>query len=159
NYSTGHITSKSDAIRQIELITLAPPASGKVYTAAAARDSGGNLVLILSDDATGKAYVGTKQGLTPLASSAVKTGALGITSAKGYTILKGNALFSQDQALSKLVVPTSGGAGIRLQGISQAVELRPTLRYDAKRDEFVRIRDGAVFADNGLGSFVNVRNA
>jgi arabinogalactan oligomer/maltooligosaccharide transport system permease protein len=155
NYSTGHITTKADAIRQIELVTLEPPANGKTYTAAAARDGDGHLVLILHDDATGKDYVGTTKGLTPLPASDISVGALGITRAKGYRLLKGNELFSIDQTLNKFVVPTAGGAGIRIQGLSQAVELRPTLRYDATRDVFVRVANGQLFRDNGRGSFVS----
>jgi arabinogalactan oligomer/maltooligosaccharide transport system permease protein len=155
NYSTGHITKKADAIRQIELTTLEQPVNGKIYTAAAARADGGDLVLILHDDASGKNYVGTEKGLTPLAAGTVATGALGITSAKGYRLLKGDELFSLDQTLNKLVVPTSGGSGIRIQGLAQAVELRPTLRYDPQRDVFVRISNGQVFRDNHLGSFVS----
>ncbi|HZQ65960.1 MAG TPA: ABC transporter permease subunit [Gaiellaceae bacterium] len=155
NYSTGHIASKADAIRQIERVTLEPPANGKSYTAAPARDAGGNLVLVLRDDQTGKDYVGTDERLTALAPGTVTTGALGIASAKGYRLLKGNELFSLDKTLNSFVVPTAGGAGIRMQGLSQAVELRPTLRYDSRRDAFVRTRDGTVFHDNGEGSFVS----
>lgn len=154
NYSTGHITTKADAIRQIQLTSLQPPANGKQYTMAAARDSGGRLVLILRDDATGKDYVGTQKGLTPLAPADVTTGALGITAAKGYSIVKGSELFTLDRQLRNYVVPV-GRAGIRPQGISQAVELQPTLRWEPKRDSFVRISDGQVFADNGKGSFVS----
>ena len=157
NYSTGHITTKADAIQQIKLDSLQPPANGKQYTMAAARDAGGKLVLILSDDTTGKNYVGTKEGLTPLPPADVKTGALGITAAKGYTLVRGNELFTLDQQLREYVVPVGENAGIRPQGISQAVELAPTLRYDAERDVFVRIADGAVFRDNGRGSFVDAR--
>src|SRR5206468_5773058 len=32
--------------------------------------------------------------------------------------------------------------------------LEPTLRYERKRDVFVRLSDGAVFRDNGRGEFV-----
>ena len=155
NYSTGHITTKADAIRQIKLTTLQPPPNGKQYTMGAARDSDGHLVLILRDDSTGKDYVGTQKGLTPLPPGTVAAGALGVTAAKGYTIVKGNELFSLDQQLREYVVPVGENAGIRPQGISQAVELAPTLRYDAKRDVFTRIADGAVFRDNGRGAFVD----
>jgi arabinogalactan oligomer/maltooligosaccharide transport system permease protein len=85
----------------------------------------------------------------------VTTGALGITAAKGYTIVKGNELFSLDQQLRDYVVPVGASSGIRPQGISQAVELEPTLRWEPKRGAFVRISDGAVFRDNGKGAFVS----
>ena len=40
--------------------------NGSTYTMAPARDADGKLVLILVDDATGKTYVGTQDGLKPL---------------------------------------------------------------------------------------------
>ena len=153
NYSTGHITTKADAIKQIKLTSLQAPASGKQYTMAPARDGGGHLVLILRDDATGKNFVGTQDGLKPLAAGDVKAGALGITAAKGYELVKGNELFTIDKQLSNYVVPVGENAGIRPQGLTLAVELVPTLRWDAKRGVFVRISDGVVFRDNGKGSF------
>ena len=38
NYSTGHILTKADAVKQIELTSLQPPANGKTYTMAVAQD-------------------------------------------------------------------------------------------------------------------------
>jgi len=154
NYSTGHILTKSDAISQIKVTSLQPPANGRSYTMGVARDSAGKLVLILRDDVSKKDYVGTKAGLTPLPPGSVTTGPLGVTSAKGYTLVKGNELFALDKTLQNYIVPV-GKAGIRPQSISTAVELEPTLRWDAKRGVFVRLSDGAVFADNGVGSFTH----
>jgi arabinogalactan oligomer/maltooligosaccharide transport system permease protein len=157
NYSTGHISSRSDAIRQIQRNSLQPPANGKQYTMAAARDPHGSLVLILKDQVSGATFVGTKKGLTPIPESSVKTGALGITEAKGYRILKGNELFALDTTIRALEVPTTGQSAILPQTISTAAELEPTLRYDAKSGTFIRITDGAVFRDNGKGSFTHGR--
>jgi len=156
NYSTGHVISKPDAIQQIKLVSLEAPPSARQYTMAPARDHGGKLVLILREDATGNGYVGTKEGLTPLPAGSVKAGALGIVSAPAdYKLVKGAALFGLDAQLQDFTVPTDGDSAIRPQGITEAVELRPTLRYDAKRDVFTRISDGKVFHDNGRGSFVS----
>ena len=156
NYSTGHVITKSDAITQIKVTSLQPPANGRSYTMAAAKDSSGNLVLVLQDDTSHKNFVGTQKGLTPLPAGSVKTGALGITSATGYTIVTGSALFALDKTLQSYIVPVgSSGAGIRPQTISTAVELQPTLRYDTTNGTFVRITDGAVFHDNGKGEFVH----
>jgi arabinogalactan oligomer/maltooligosaccharide transport system permease protein len=160
NYSTGHIASKSEAIAQIKLNSLEPPPNGKQYEAAPARDDSGTLVLILHEDATGQVFAGTTKGLTPLAKPDVKVDESGIpTSAKGYTLIKGAELFSLDKELAKLTVPTSGDAAIQAQGVHNAVELQPTLRYDAVRDRFVRISDGVVFDDNGKGAFAAANNA
>ena len=155
NYSIGHIASKADAVKQIELTSLQAPANGKQYTMAPARDADGKLVLILQDQVSQATFVGTDKGLTPLPKSAITTNALGIASAKGYTIIKGPELFSMDKTLRALRVPASGQSAIQAQTISTAVELEPTLRYDAKRDVFVRLSDGVVFSDNRSGSYVH----
>ena len=158
NYSTGHIATKSEALKQIELTSLQPPANGKTYTMAVANDSSGHVVLLLRDDTTKGVYVGTQKGLTALPAADVHAGPAGITSAKGYTILHGLALFNLDKLLQTYVVPV-GKAGIRPVSTATAVELQPTLRYDAKRDVFVRISDGTVFADNGSGEYAHGTDA
>jgi arabinogalactan oligomer/maltooligosaccharide transport system permease protein len=154
NYSTGHILTKSQAISTIEINSLQPPANGHQYDMGVARDGSGHLVLLLHDETTGKVYLGTPKGLTPLQKSDVTLAAGVPTAAKGYTIVKGAALFSLDRQLRTYRVPTTGNAAIEPQGTQVAVDLAPTLRYDAKRSVFVRISDGKVFHDNGRGSFV-----
>lgn len=155
NYSTGHITTKPEAIKQIKINSLEAPANGKQYEMTPARDASGHLVLILRQDPGGNVFVGTKKGLTPLPKADVKVDPSGVPlSAKGYTLIKGAELFSLDTQLRGFDVPTKGDAAIQPQGVRQAVELQPTLRYDAAKDEFVRISDGVVFRDNGKGSFV-----
>jgi arabinogalactan oligomer / maltooligosaccharide transport system permease protein len=145
NYSTGHILKKPSAIEQIKEVTLAETGSGKTYTMTPAKDSSGKLVLLLVDDQNGKSYVGTDEALTPVPKSEFSK----------YKALTGDALVAASPDLSKLVVPSGGDNGIRAEGLSTAVELHPTLRYDEKADTFTRISDGAVFRDNGRGSFVH----
>jgi len=157
NYSTGHIASRSAAITQIKINSLEAPPNGRQYEMAPARDGSGKLVLILHDDTSGAVYTGSKKSLTPLAKADVKVDASGVpTAAKGYKVIKGAALFSLDRELGSFTVPTKGDAAIQPQGVRQAVELRPTLRYDAVKSQFVRISDGAVFTDNRKGAFAEV---
>jgi arabinogalactan oligomer/maltooligosaccharide transport system permease protein len=154
NYSTGHILTKNQAIAAIKTNSLQAPANGRQFDIAPARDSSGNLVLLMHDEGSGKVYVGTKKGLTELPKATVMIGPTGQPSAaKGYTPIKGAALFSMDQQLREFNVPTTGDASIQPQGTTIAVELTPTLRYDSVHNRFVRISDGKVFHDNGLGSF------
>ena len=156
NYSTGHILTKGQAIEQIKQVSLAPPANGKSYAMAPARDAGGNLVLVLVNADTGAPAIGTPGGLKPLARDAVKTNSDGaIVSAAGYKLIKGNELFTLDKQLSTYTVPTEGDSAIRPEGLDNALELQPTLRYDAAHDRFIRIKDGVVFRDNSRGSFVS----
>src|SRR5439155_17890739 len=134
NYSIGHILTKTQAVEQIQLTSLQPPPDGAQYTMAAARNADGDLVLILQDQATHKNYVGTQDGLKPLAAGVVVGNELGITTAKGYKLIKGPELFAMDKQLRAFHVPTKGSAEIQPQTISSAVELEPTLRYVPKRD-------------------------
>jgi arabinogalactan oligomer/maltooligosaccharide transport system permease protein len=154
NYSIGHVVSKADAIKQIELTSLQPPANGRQYNMAVARTSGGDLVLLLEDQVSHGFFVGTKKGLTPLPKTGVTSGVFGITAAPGYTIIKGDELFAMDRELRAFTVPLGKNRDIAPQTISTAAELEPTLRYDARTDTFVRLSDGVVFRDDGKGSFV-----
>ena len=155
NYSIGHILTKNQAIDGIKVNSLDQLPNSRQFDMAVARSSSGKLVLILHDQGKGgQVYVGTEKGLAPLAKGAYTLNDLGQpTSAKGYTPVKGAELFALDQELRNFKVPTSGISAIQPQGTSNAVELAPTLRYDPKTDTFVRISDGRVFRDNGLGSF------
>ena len=154
NYSTGHILTKQQAVDAIQVNSLSPPAEGKSYVMTPARDEGGELVLLLLDEDTGRAFVGTRDELTALDDGDVEIGVDGIRRAEGYELVKGNELFTLDKELSAYTVPTRGAAAIRPEGLDTAVELEPTLRYDRRNDRFVRISDGVVFGDNGKGSFV-----
>ena len=156
NYSTGHVLEKSEAVTGIQGAALTQPENGRTYTMAPARAADGKLVLVLVDDEGGKTYIGTKDGITPIPASAIKQDSDGgITSAQGYRLLKGSELFGIDKQITALTIPTSGHKAIRAEGLDTAVELEPVLRYDAAQDQFVRIKDGVVFRDNGRGSFVS----
>jgi len=154
NYSTGHILSKSEAVSTIEENTLAPPPDGQTYTLSPALDKDGNLALLLVDDASGKPYVGTEDGLEPLATSDVTIAEGLITAAPGYTLIKGARLFALDRELADFRVPVGKGA-VHPEGIDSAVELAPTMRYDRKADTFTNISNGAVFRDNGKGAYAS----
>ena len=145
NYSTGHILGKASAIEQIKLVTLAETGNGKTFTMTPARAANGKLVLLLVDDQNGKSYVGTSKELTPTPKSDFAK----------FKVLTGAALIAASADLGKLVVPSGGDNGIRAEGLSTAVELHPTLRYDARTDTFTRVGTGEVFRDNGRGSFVH----
>ena len=158
NYSTGHIETKAQAIQGIKLQSLQQPANGKTYTMGVAKQ-GSNYVLILQDQASGKLFLGTTKGLTPLppGSATAKGGA--IVSARGYTLLTGIALFNAvDGPLSHFVVPLGKRGGISAESSTTAVELKPTLRYDPKRDVFISLNDGTVYRDDGKGEFAHGKN-
>ena len=152
NYSTGHVQTKEEAIQTIKEASLAPPANGRAYTMTPAEQDG-ELVLLLRDDASGKVYVGTEDGLEELPADQVTVANGDVTAAEGYEVLAGDELAGIDQQLTQLVVPAGEDSFIRAEGLSTAVELVPALRYDEATDTFTSAETGAVFRDNGRGSY------
>ena len=155
NYSTGHILSKSEAVSSIEANSLAEAPNSASYSMMLMRNAEGELVLALLDEDTGATYIGTKEGLRPIARDEVTIAAGAITAVPGYKQLRGADFAGLDRELSQYKVPVGGGRAIQPQGFDTAVVLQPTLRYEPKQDAFVRINDGVVFRDNGRGSFVS----
>jgi len=153
NWSTGHNLSKDEAITAIEEVSLAPSAEASTYTATPARKDG-EIVLLLRDEATGELYAGSEDGLEPLPAETTTVENGTIVAAEGYEVLQGDELLAADTEITELVIPTGGDVFIRAEGLSLAVELQPTLRYDPETDTFTNIETGAVFTDNGEGSFV-----
>jgi arabinogalactan oligomer/maltooligosaccharide transport system permease protein len=152
NWSTGHNLTKSEAIRTIQETSLAQPENGAFYTMTPAREDG-KLALLLVEEGTGKAFAGTEDGLEPLAPGDVTVENGAITAADGFEVLKGQGLVGIDRELATLVVPAGGDSFVRAEGLSTALELTPTLRYDETADTFTNIESGVVFADNGKGSY------
>ena len=155
NYSTGHILSRAEAIANIRQNSLTESANGASYSMTLMRDDSHKLVLALLDQDSGKTYIGTPDGLRPIAGDQVTVADGTITSAQGYTKLPLRELGSVDQELTGYKVPVGGGRAIQPQGFDTAVVLQPTYRYDGTANTFVRISDGTVYRDNGLGSFVS----
>jgi arabinogalactan oligomer/maltooligosaccharide transport system permease protein len=153
NWSTGHIATKEEAILGIQGNSLAESVDGGSYLMAPARDADGDLVLLLVDDATGKGYVGDPEGLKE--NAGVRPDEAGVISKPpgGFTLVPPAALLGLDKQLSTYTVPVGGTKAIRPEGLETAIVLAPTLRYSAATDTFIRIEDGLVFRDNGLGSF------
>ena len=152
NWSTGHNLTKDEAIVAIEENSLVAPANAKTYVATPATKDG-ELVLLLVDDSTGALYVGSEDGLEtlPEVSATVQGGT--IVAAEGYEPVQGADLAGIDSALAALVIPTGESSFVRAEGLTLAQELEPTLRYDPETDTFTNIETGAVFTDNGDGSY------
>jgi arabinogalactan oligomer/maltooligosaccharide transport system permease protein len=157
NWSTGHLLGKAEAIEGIKKNSFVESDSGKAYVMTPARNGNGDLVLLLVDDATGATFVGTTDGLEPLPKEDVKLEVGAITAAEGYTIVKGQELVGLDRRLTQFAVPTGENRAIRPEGLSSALEVEPTLRYDPKTDTFTSIEDGVVFRDDDHGSFVSAK--
>jgi arabinogalactan oligomer/maltooligosaccharide transport system permease protein len=154
NWSTGHNLSKDEAIVAIQAVNLVAPADASTYTSTPA-EKDGELVLLLVDDATGKTYVGTKDGLEPLPKDSVTVQVGAITAAEGYEVVKGTDLAGIDTELATLVIPTGKGRFIKAEGLSIANEVEPTLVYHPATDTFTNVENGTVYRDDGEGSFVS----
>ncbi len=156
NWSTGHILSKDEAIQGIQRNSLVESADGGAYAMAAARDESGDLVLVLVDEETGKAFLGTSDGLDELDPGVVRLDDDGLVTGtpEGVTLIPGDQLLALDQQLAAFTVPVGGERAIRPEGFDSALELAPSLRYDAGTDTFTSIEDGVVYRNNDRGSFV-----
>jgi arabinogalactan oligomer/maltooligosaccharide transport system permease protein len=152
NWSTEHNLSKDEAIGAIQERSLVAPADARTYAATPA-ESDGELVLLLRDDASGDLYVGSEEGLEPLPASSATVQGGAVVAAEGYEVLQGQDLVGVDTELADLVIPAGESSFVRAEGLSLAVELEPTLRYDEAADTFTSIETGAVFSDNGEGSY------
>jgi arabinogalactan oligomer/maltooligosaccharide transport system permease protein len=159
NYSTGHILSRSEAIANIQQNSLTEAPNGASYSMVLLRDKDHHLVLGLLDQDSGKTFVGTQQGLTPIPrdQATVQDGV--ITGVQGYTPLQGSEFATIDKELAAYKVPVGAGEAIQPQGFDTAVVLEPTYRYNEQANTFTRIRDGTVFRDNGRGSYVAASGA
>jgi arabinogalactan oligomer/maltooligosaccharide transport system permease protein len=154
-YSTGHVLTKDEAIEAINRQSLSP--TGVSYAMAPARDADGTLVLLLVDQESGSQFVGTRDGLTELPAGTLEVDDVGTvtTTSTDYTPITGGELFTLDRELAEFVIPTADGtAAIRPEGTSTAAVLQPTLTYDPEQDTFTSKDTGAVFTDNGKGSYV-----
>jgi len=152
NWSTLHNLTQDEAIVAIQERSLVPATDAATYTSTPAK-SDGELVLLLVDDVTGDVYVGSKDGLEPLPPASVTVESGVILAAEGYDVINGNDLFTIDQALAALVIPTGTDTYIKPEGLSIANEVQPTLRYDPAKDTFTNIETGVVYSDNGEGAY------
>ena len=131
NWSTLHNLTHDEAIAAIEERSLVAPADGTTYTATPAK-SDGELVLLLKEDTSGDLFVGTSDGLEPLAPESVTVENGAIVAAEGYDVLKGNDLFTIDAELNALKIPTGKDTYIKSDGLTIANEVVPTLVYDPR---------------------------
>jgi arabinogalactan oligomer/maltooligosaccharide transport system permease protein len=104
-------------------------------------------------------YIGTNEGLDPVPPGDVQRDEFGtVTGVTGYATIPEADYPSLDTTLAELKVPGPNGGFIVAQGFTSAVELTPTVIYDAATDTFTNVQTGVVYTDNGEGSFANPDN-
>jgi arabinogalactan oligomer/maltooligosaccharide transport system permease protein len=161
NFGDAHRGTKQEAIQAIEGASVKPVPGSAAYTLTLATDGSvdtGNIVFLLTDPATKKAFLGTSKGLSELPAGKYRQAPTGkITSADGYTLLSVRQANARSDDLSKFSVPTDRGS-IKSQGLSRAFEGTPLQAYDAGCDCIKDSRTGQTWtADNSNGFFVGNR--
>ena len=137
NFGDAHRGTKADAVTAVEgaSVKQVPGSAQYLLSIGVAGDPAtGDIAFLLSDPATGKAFVGTTDGLKDLPASDVRKGIAGkITEATGYTILTVPQASARSRDIAAFSVPTAQGA-IKSQGLSRAFEGSPQQKYDAGCD-------------------------
>ncbi|GIG27507.1 ABC transporter permease subunit [Cellulomonas marina] len=119
--------------------TLAVGTTGSVDT--------GPFTFFLVDEATGDAYAGDDEGLTPLDADEVTITDGTVTEAPGYTLLTRSEINDAGQAggeLEGFTVPAGDNSVIRQQGFS-AIELTSPLVYDEATDTITNTETGVEY--------------
>jgi len=158
NFGDAHRGSKQEAIQAIEgaSVTQVPGSAQYVLSIATDGDPATGDIVFLLTDANRQPFVGTADGLEPLAPDDVRLSASGkILAAPGYTILTIPQASARSNDISTFSVPTDNGA-IRSQGLSSAYEGAPRQVYDAGCDCIRQAETGQTWtADDSNGLFVD----
>jgi len=113
NFGDAHRGTKQEAIQAVEGASVKPVPGSAAYTLTLATDGSvdtGNIVFLLTDPATKKAFLGTSKGLSELPAGKYQQAPTGkITSADGYTLLSVRQANARSDDLSKFSVPTDRG--------------------------------------------------
>jgi arabinogalactan oligomer/maltooligosaccharide transport system permease protein len=161
NFGDAHRGSKADAIQAIEgasVTKVAGTADYRLSIATKGDPASGSLVFLLTDPKSKQSFVGTKDGLQPLAASGVELNEQGnVTKAPGYTILTIGQAAAREDDLDNFSVPTDKGA-IVPAGLSRAFEGAPQRAYDKACDCIKDVATGQTWtARNGDGLFVDAK--
>jgi arabinogalactan oligomer/maltooligosaccharide transport system permease protein len=168
NWGDGHSLTKQESIDALTRASVVEVEGQPRYELSVAVKEGQDVetadpVYILTNPQTTQVYAGTKDGLEELPAGDVTRNDLGrVTTAAGFTILTGKEVNARPD-LDTFTVPTQGGAAIKKVGLSEAYEGKPTMTYDAARDELVDHRPEMqgqpplVYAPSNA-SWVNVAN-
>lgn len=142
NWGDGHSLTKQESIDAIVRSSVVEVQGQPRYELSVAVRQGqdpatGAPVYILTNPQTKQVYAGTKDGLNEIPAGDVTRNDLGrVTAAKGFTILTGKQVNAR-QDLDTFAVPTQGGAAIKKVGLSEAYEGKPTMTYDAAKDQII----------------------
>lgn len=137
--------------------------AGEVASGVASPEAslGGDMNLTVTEPEGGwpPTYIGTNEGLDPVPPGDVQRDEFGtVTGVTGYATVPEADYPSLDEELAAIKVPGPNGGYIVAQGFTNATELSPVVTYDPATDTFTDTTTGAIYTDNGEGSFTNPDN-
>jgi arabinogalactan oligomer/maltooligosaccharide transport system permease protein len=161
NFGDAHRGSKEEAVQAIEgaSVTKVPGSADYRLSVATQGDpTTGDLVFLLTDPEAKQSFVGTLDGLEPLAADGVRLSEAGnIVEAPGYTILSLGQAGAREEDLADFSVPTDKGA-IVAAGLTRAFEGAPQRAYDSGCDCIKDTATGQTWtADDANGLFTDAK--
>ena len=156
NYSDGHNSDKDDAINSIVQVAQKRVEDSPQYEVSVLRQGAEFYLLVTDPD--GKVELGSNdQPLNPVDDA--KTDFTGkATGVDGYDTLNLNDVVANQDEILALSVPFSdhpnSGSVRTADGVNGYV-FKSSLIYDEKADTFTDADNGAVYSDNGYGSYEN----
>ena len=154
NYSDGHNSDKDDAIRSIVQVAQQRVPDSPQYQLSVLRQ--GDEYFLLVTDPDGTVQLGSND--QPLYEvDDAKTDFTGkATGLDGYDTLQLGAIVENQDAILALSVPFSedpNSGSVRTADGSTGYVYESSLVYDEKADTFTNVENGAVYRDNGYGSY------
>lgn len=153
NYGTGNLIAKAQAIEIIERNSIsATDDAVRFDLQVLAKGSASGELAYLLTDADGNHFLGTTDGLTPVAAAdLVQDGSR--TTIEGYVALNLGQSNGRKDEISAFRVPSDQG-DIQNDGFRAAFAKQQVLRYDSTSNTFVNTIDGTVYTEQE-GHFVN----
>lgn len=155
NYGDGTRTSKEVSVAQILGNSARQVENSRSFNLSVGSQgtaTSGPFAFLLVEPQSGDAYLGTPEGLEPLAEGRVTVEDDEITAAEGYTLLTPsqiNELSRRGGPLEGFTVPVDEGV-IQAQGFD-AVELYTPLEYDPATDTITNVETGVSYRPEQIG--------
>jgi arabinogalactan oligomer/maltooligosaccharide transport system permease protein len=153
NYQTGNYVSKEASIEQVLILGVEPDANQTTFDLVSGKDNDGNDAVLVSDIASNRFFISTKDSITDVDASDLTINEYGVaTSSPGFTASSVDELASDD-TYSQIRYQYKDGYYIKIEAQGVGAVFRQTLAYDAEKDEMKNIITGEVYKNNGRGNF------
>jgi arabinogalactan oligomer/maltooligosaccharide transport system permease protein len=158
NYKTGNLTSKDEAIQEIQNRGFESDADGTSFDIKIGRYQMGEAILV-SDSTNGAYFISTETNRVPLIPSDLTINEYGVAeSAPDFVALTDSELASADKVYSGKRFTYQDEFFIALEGFEVGIVSRQVLAYDGDKDQFNNIVSGEVYVNNGRGNYAIADN-